>query len=230
VKSRQGGDYEVRIKIRNGRILSRVRSLGFESIVGFCRANELPYQEIVSLINMGKSAVTKDGQWRRSVLSLSAALGIMPEDLFTNRQLLGGVVSTVIRHVDEDQLLWLDGPEAQTLLSHTEAADETIGRQQAIAKFFDELSPTQRRVVEARFGFNEQPIMTLDELAEEFNVHRVRIQQIENGVLRKAKHPRWKKILRPYVDPDCNPENELTDKEAIAAIADLAARKQQEGK
>ncbi len=35
------GDYQVTLKVRNGRILSRIADLGFDSLAAFCRTHEI---------------------------------------------------------------------------------------------------------------------------------------------------------------------------------------------
>jgi hypothetical protein len=220
------GDYEVQIKVRNGRILSQVRALGYNSLAAFCRARGLSYSQVIELVTMQRPAVAPDGMWRRPVLALAAALATLPEDLFTERQAQGEVTSTIIRYVDEDQLVSLNDREARGLLSYQEPPDETVGRQQAVAQFLAKLPPRLRRVLEGRYGLGGQPPMTMEALCAELKVGPAQVHIMEAQALKRAASPQWRKTLMPYINPDYDPE-ELSEPEIATRIADIQERARQ---
>ena len=61
------------------------------------------------------------------------------------------------------------------------------------------LSPRERRVIDLRFGLSDGDPRTLQEIAEEFNLSRERIRQIEGEALRKLRHPHFSRKLRYYL-------------------------------
>jgi len=61
------------------------------------------------------------------------------------------------------------------------------------------LSERERKVLELRFGLNNQKEHTLEEVSRFFNVTRERIRQIEAKALRKLRHPTRSKELRDYL-------------------------------
>jgi RNA polymerase sigma factor (sigma-70 family) len=135
------------------------------------------------------------------VLQLARVLDIDPRDLFTQRQMAGEVKSTVVRHVDEEDLLSLGGPETRMLTSDYNLEND-IGRQLAVDKVLDTLNPRERRIVIRKFGLDGDPAFTYEELARRLGVTAARVQQIEARALRKLKHPSRADILRPYAVSD----------------------------
>lgn len=61
------------------------------------------------------------------------------------------------------------------------------------------LSPRQRRILEKRFGLNDNEPQTLAEIGETEGVSRDRIRQIEAEALRKIRHPVGARALRPFL-------------------------------
>lgn len=62
------------------------------------------------------------------------------------------------------------------------------------------LSDREAKVLEMRFGLNDQKPMTLEEVGKEFGVTRERIRQIEAKALRKLKHPSRRRKLQDYLE------------------------------
>jgi len=62
------------------------------------------------------------------------------------------------------------------------------------------LTPREEKVLRLRFGIDEKGDHTLEEVGQMFDVTRERVRQIEAKALRKLRHPRHAKRLRPYVE------------------------------
>jgi RNA polymerase primary sigma factor len=86
-------------------------------------------------------------------------------------------------------------------------ADEAIPEDQVsrnllredIEAVLDTLSPGERNVVRLRYGLDDGRMKTLEEIAQNFNVERERIRQIEAKALRKLRHPARNSILKDYI-------------------------------
>lgn len=61
------------------------------------------------------------------------------------------------------------------------------------------LGDRERAVIDCRFGLRDGCALTLEEVANLFNVSRERVRQIEANALRKLRHPRRLKYLREYI-------------------------------
>ena len=62
------------------------------------------------------------------------------------------------------------------------------------------LSDREARVLQLRFGLEDDRSRTLEEVGREFGVTRERIRQIEAKALRKLRHPSRSKKLRGFLD------------------------------
>jgi RNA polymerase primary sigma factor len=79
------------------------------------------------------------------------------------------------------------GAEATDLREHLQAA-------------ISSLTPREQKVLTLRFGLDGGPGQTLKEVGREFNVTQERIRQMEAKALRKLRHPKRSKALRPFLD------------------------------
>lgn len=69
-----------------------------------------------------------------------------------------------------------------------------------VASVLDSLTGRERRVIQLRFGLEDNHAKTLEEVGREFNVTRERIRQIEAKALRKLRHPARSRKLEPFLE------------------------------
>jgi len=86
----------------------------------------------------------------------------------------------------------------------TASPPSEIASQQLLKKQIDEVLGTlnhrEQRVLQLRFGLEDDRSRTLQEIGAEFNVTRERIRQIEAKALRKLRHPSRGCKLRDYLE------------------------------
>ncbi len=68
-----------------------------------------------------------------------------------------------------------------------------------VQKALDSLNPKEALILRQRFGIDEEPTRTLEELGQDFEVTRERIRQIEVKAIRKLKHPSRSHYLRTFL-------------------------------
>ncbi len=68
-----------------------------------------------------------------------------------------------------------------------------------VRKALETLTPRERRIIELRYGLDDNSPRTLEDVGGEFNVTRERIRQIEAKAIRKLKHPTRSKILEGFL-------------------------------
>jgi len=151
------------------------------------------------MIRMPVHAVEKLNHVLRSERTLSAAIGraATPGDIARDLDLTVDDVKSVMRagqmHLsleqnaggEDDAELSQFIPDENALRPDEEA--ETTLRNEALRRMLGSLSDRQRRVVELRYGLDDEPPSTLDEVARTFNVTRERIRQIETQALQKLR-------------------------------------------
>ncbi len=81
-----------------------------------------------------------------------------------------------------------------------EFARETLLKEK-IEEVLSTLTPRERKVIEYRFGLNDQQPKTLEEVGKIFNVTRERIRQIEAKALKKLQQPNRASKLRMFIEP-----------------------------
>ena len=100
---------------------------------------------------------------------------------------------------EEDDSSLADFIEDAKALAPADAATQQLLRQQVEA-VLGSLGERERRVLEMRFGLDDGPGRTLEEVGKEFGVTRERIRQIEAKALRKLRHPSRSQVLRDYLE------------------------------
>ena len=65
-------------------------------------------------------------------------------------------------------------------------------------KLLEVLKPRERKVIELRYGWNDEKARTLEEIGEMFGVTRERIRQIEAKAIKKLSNSRKSKQLRVF--------------------------------
>jgi len=118
--------------------------------------------------------------------------------------------------VDEIQRLIRETVSLETPVGDTDASlgdfieDEEAGRPEEVAantmmkndlrRVLDSLSERERRILELRYGLDEQEPMTLEEVGKELGVTRERIRQMELRTLRRLESFRLARALRDSLE------------------------------
>lgn len=164
-------DYRLTVSVRNNRLLRRIEDAGFRSVKAFCRHHDIAYHGVMDLIAISKSALTVRGEWRPFVEKLSFALGVLPEELFNDRQLAADIQSTkVTREVDEEELVVSLTGNAEALAIADDRPEMNPSRvfetNELAGKLLAALTPRQRQAVELRYGLGGGGGLSLDEIGE----------------------------------------------------------------
>ena len=92
-----------------------------------------------------------------------------------------------------------DFVEDHGAVSPSDAASLTMLRSE-VERAIETLSPSERRVLQLRFGLFDDQERTLEEIGKRLGVTRERIRQIETRALHKLRQPWRSKNLRPYLE------------------------------
>jgi RNA polymerase primary sigma factor len=82
-----------------------------------------------------------------------------------------------------------------------EPAEQAVGSllKEQLKRAMASLSPRERRVIESRFGLDNECGRTLKEVGSEFGLTKERIRQIEKEALAKLRHPSRSRNLTDYL-------------------------------
>ena len=87
--------------------------------------------------------------------------------------------------------------------NNTLAPDDAVSYKflkEQVNDVLDSISQRERRVLQLRFGLEDERSRTLEEVGRELGVTRERIRQIEAKALRKLRHPTRSKKLRAFLE------------------------------
>jgi len=99
---------------------------------------------------------------------------------------------------EEDSHLGDFIPDNQAL-APSDAASHKLLKEQ-VESVLEGLTAREHRVLQLRFGLEDDRTRTLEEVGREFNVTRERIRQIEAKALRKLRHPSRSRKLKDYFE------------------------------
>jgi RNA polymerase primary sigma factor len=181
-------EYSVKVTVRNNLILRRMKKLGIKSQAELAKLAGVSVHTVNILIGMKKRPMDgKNGEWTDAAFSMSSALQMEPEELWTEKQ-RGMALGRNSREVSmsEDAVAQLASGNG------TEQMVQKVLTSERVAKTLQILTPRQQDIIHRRFFEGE----TLEEVAIQHGVQRERIRQIEAKALRKLKHPSNAKLLK----------------------------------
>jgi RNA polymerase sigma factor (sigma-70 family) len=132
-------------------------------------------------------------------------------DFLFPSDLIGAFEKTqTVKEMSAETMLLLKDTLQAGLLEQSSTPDGFIERKQLgrnVEELLWTLTRKEREVLKYRFGFagGDRDGMTLDEVAEIFEVSRERIRQVEAKALRKLRHPSMSRHLKQFIDADYEP-------------------------
>jgi DNA-directed RNA polymerase specialized sigma24 family protein len=183
-------EYAVKVTVRNALILRQMKRLGIKSQAELAERaglHQMAVSKFITLSRAPKSKIT--GDWIDDAFSLSSALGLEPEELWTETQ-QGMALKKNSYEFDasEGQIKQLSsGEDPHRLLFDSERSDY-------VKKALSTLTPREQFVIRKRFFDGD----TLRQVGLQIGTQQERVRQIEAKALRKLKHPA--KELDKYLD------------------------------
>lgn len=167
-------DYAIKITVRNGRILRRMRERGIPSVKRLSDLAGVSYQHVAQIVAMRRIVYNESsGEYTHSAQSIAAALHCDPDDLFSDAQRTMKLERNYTEtFVDEPTMSMLSAP----------SAEREVWAQRELAHLMDCLTDRERRVIEGRLEER-----TLGDIADEERTIAERIRQIEAKAIRKMK-------------------------------------------
>ncbi len=170
------GDFNLLIKIRNGRMLRKMREHGFYTAASLSRASGVTQVEVGQLLMLKIGPINKmTGDVRPAALKICAVLNSTMQDIFPASMCEYRAPKT---NVEVDLSLG----QIAGMLDHDADPVLALENKDVLNRLYDVLNPRERRIVEGHV--REE---TLEEIAEEFGVSKERIRQIECRAHRKMR-------------------------------------------
>ena len=179
-------DYNVQIKIRNGRLLRKIRAAEL-TLSAVAEKAGITLSTLYRYLALTLAPLTPKGERRPSVDKLAAFFKCSPFDLFPPDHLL----KPLRRNTAElemnlsDALRIANIQQAPRLPDHSMRQEEFAG---SLNNLMQALTPREERVIRMRFGFDGAE-HTLDYVGEKLGCGKERVRQIEAKAIRKLRSP-----------------------------------------
>lgn len=185
-------EFRVGIKVRNNLLLNAIERAGYAPGFKFAAAAGVAYNVVNDLINVAASPLGENGRWRGAVLRLCEFLNCHPADVFGDVHLAALKTRCVELRLSASEAALLGGlresPDPSTALDDAETRER-------VGTLLGTLTPREQRVLELRHGIGTDDPLTLEAIADMFNVGKERIRQIEAKAMRKMRNPARARLL-----------------------------------
>lgn len=181
-------DYNVKVTIRNNRILDAIREAGFKTQAEFARMFRLKTTVINEYVGLRKAPMNElTGTLKDTASELCMALGKLPEELWSEEQMSLQVKrnsSEITMTTAQIQALCVDREYGQ--LPDPNEEIEQYDMKQSLTKALQSLTPRRALMLQRYFMEGK----TLEEIGKEFNVTRERVSQLIDVSLRTLRQPK----------------------------------------
>jgi RNA polymerase sigma factor (sigma-70 family) len=203
-------EYRIKITVRNNLLLSAIEAAGFDrhgALGKFADECGISRSELSALISFRDRPICRDGTFSHPAKAIMEVLGAAPSDLWTDEQLNMQLVrNTGEMTIGRDRLGELLGEHIENMtLPNPEDVAIQSELEQLCSDVIKSLPEKEAAVLRYRFGHEE---MTLEDVAQKFNVGRERIRQIESKALRRIRRCRSTDALRTFVNEDIGDIND----------------------
>jgi len=188
-------DYLLQIKIKNGPMMGIMRANNMDTAAELSRKTGVTQTIVGKYLNLQSIPFDTAGRWKETVVRISEFLKVPPEMLFPEQHLTKALKDNVIEgEVSLEEMKELVSTAGVDQISETIQKDSQDELHDRLERGWESLHPRERRVLELRFGINQEAekdqTHTYGEVGEGLGVTGDRIRQIEAKALRKLRHPR----------------------------------------
>lgn len=194
-------DYLAKIKIQNGRINAIMRENGIKSQSDLARIAGVSQKIVYEILNFKKPPFTKNG-WREPVIRISEALGVLPEDMFSEEQkTLKLNKNGAEKYITTDELKMLAGERInQNIIDRGDyLTPEEHYQKNDVAKIIslalESLSPQQKGIL-----YVEYKVGTLDEKTKKGIKRNSKLSRQRKSQIRFSAELELSKIIRKNKD------------------------------
>ncbi|ABK43800.1 sigma-70 region 4 domain protein [Magnetococcus marinus MC-1] len=174
-------DYEIELKIKNGRISYAMRKAGISSVAELARTAGVRPGNLYKIINMQLSPLNQYGEWRHAVLKMAEVLNCMPALLFNEQQIEGNVVRNQIQvPMTRDQMAMFLGQSSGPATA--EEVEEVVEKRIMLGRAMQHLSAREAQVVNMRMEN-----LRYEDVAKVMKITRERVRIIEAKASKKIK-------------------------------------------
>jgi RNA polymerase primary sigma factor len=158
------------------------------AIVNQTRTIRLPVHiaEIVNSYMRASRQLTQKLGREPSVEEIAKKMRVSVEKVRSISQVVRETYSLDMLIGDQEEDTLKDILQDYNALSPASVSDD-IRRREHIDEWLKQLSVSEKKVVEMRFGLNDGEPMTLDAIGKEFGITRERVRQIETQALNKLR-------------------------------------------
>jgi RNA polymerase primary sigma factor len=177
-----------------------IRQSMMQALAEQSRIVRLPLNRVGSLTKIARNFSELEQKFQRepSLQELADVMNVPIQEVHDTMRVSGRQVSidTPFRQDEDNTLLDtlindLEAPPDSDLLSHSLKAE--------IKRALSTLTARESEVIGLYFGLNEEPPMTLEEIAEKFDLTRERVRQIKEKATRTLQRAAGSKILKSYL-------------------------------
>lgn len=181
-------DYQVKVIIRNNKLLKAIKAKGFNSPTDFARKYQICGSKIIGIISGKIKPLDRNGELRDYVKDLLDVLDLEVEQAFTERQLQGFKKNSFVFESEEKDLLQIVNHRDKPLeISIMEKDVNTL-----IDTYVYSLPERHRKVIKGIVYENK----TLNTLGKELNISRERVRQLYlRGIAKLRTSDNFKKLI-----------------------------------
>ncbi|HEX6889199.1 MAG TPA: RNA polymerase sigma factor RpoD/SigA [Chryseolinea sp.] len=177
-----------------------IRQSIMQALAEQSRIVRLPLNRIGSLTKITKTFSDLEQTFQRepSTQEVAEAVGVTPEEVMDNLRIGGRHVSVDAPFSQGEEGSLLDViSDVNASNPESEMMAESLVKE--VQRSLSALTSREAEVISLYFGLNRQQSMTLEEIAQKFNLTRERVRQIKEKATRRLKHTGRSRILKSYL-------------------------------
>ena len=186
-------DYAVTIKVRNNRLLAKMREVGCASASALHRASGVSQAQIGAYLGMTKAPIVRGGKWSETAIKLANHLRCLPEDMFPLAHIRTALAKNTTSFTADATDIHQISASLRTMALPTDEKMMIAESSKALSGLLDTLSPRERIVLEQRFGLVDGVEKTLKEIGKGpisvtgGTLTKDRVRGLEYNALRKLR-------------------------------------------
>ena len=191
------------LRFKNASFINALKNADYDSVKDFSRKSGISYNRLIAYANLNHLFDKSTNARHQMVLLLESDEWTLFEQYREVVEKTKGTSNKMTTDIPVEKLIYLSSEKMLQLQEPKEIEQDMIYTESLnmdMNSVLKTLRPREANMIRMYFGIGRERNLTVDEIAQEFDLTKERVRQIIDKAIRRLRHVSRSELLRTYLN------------------------------